>query len=235
MRPAGFASEVTLFLSDRLSIVSPPDRVGQPCPVSGARMRKRSTPTSATAAASRMRKCKVGMIAAIAKPGIERAEQDEMREAEKPQQIPGPLGGGNSRRGGRVEPGKPGHERGAQALMNLLRGHAAVRVGGGGVGLRQRGSGCQEQLALTQDAAAVEPPVALVEDARAQRPRLEIGRERVARVGLGDGVVQRSVVIGRTLAAAQHVPQYAPSVASSWAQKGPGRPSKFASITKIGS
>ena len=139
--------------------------------------------------------------------GDREAEEGDEREDEELPQILRPLEPGNSRRRRLREPRKLPEQRGAQLPVNFLSRNAAIGIGVVGAGLRQRTPGRQEESTFIQDPVPLEAAVALMEDAGTMRPLLEVGGERIARQGLGDGVVGRSVAILGTLAAAQHRPK----------------------------
>ena len=163
------------------------------------------------------------------------AKQGEKGEDDKLAPIRQPFEPGNPGRRRLRQPGETAEQLGAQLAMNLRGRDAAIGIGVGRAGLRQRSPGRQEELAFGKDAIPIEAAIALMEDAGAQRPLFEVRRERIARKGLGDRVVGQAVAIRGTFAAAQHRPKLDAEGCFHLAQKGPGGPSKFASITKMGS
>ena len=148
-----------------------------------------------------------GVIGASAMPGRERQNRAKKAKTTELAPIRQPFEPGNPGRCRRRQPGKTAEQLGAQLAVNFRGRDAAIGIGLGRAGLRQRRPGRQEELAFGKDAVPLEAAIALMEDAGTQRPLLEVRRERIARKGLGDGVVGRAVAVRGTLAAAQHRPK----------------------------
>ena len=74
-------------------------------------------------------------------------------------------------------------------------------------GLRKLVPDGQEEIPLAEDLVPRESPVALMKDAGAQRPALQVSGDRRARLRLRDGIVGEPVTVRGALAAAQHRPK----------------------------
>ena len=115
---------------------------------------------------------------------------------------------GNALRAAAVEPGMRRAASAARSLRCTSAGAGpTIRAGRRPVRVVQLVADGAEQLGLAQDAVARHAAIAVVEDARPLRPRLEIGRDRGARIGRGHRLVERAVLVQRLLAAAQHLPE----------------------------
>ena len=170
-------------------------------------MDHRPIATSPARTAVRTANRQAGVTGATAMPGIERQRKAANRKASSRQKSAALSVRGNSRRRRFRQPRKQPHHCVAQPDVDLLRRNGPIWIWCCRAGLRKLAPDGQEEIPLAQYPVPLESPVALMKDAGAQGPALQVSDDRRARVRLRDGIVGGPVIVRRALAASQHRPK----------------------------